>query len=224
LEIFLKSAMKTALKRKSPDRELDNCCKGKKDLRVSEQDAQEKRRLRAERKAAGSPDYQVSIFADLERGLPPILEEFEDMEVTRLLAEMPPPSQLPPAMSEEEMSKDEEEWTTVQRRAAPRQVPQGGRGVERAKGTNLPGTVESGEILKSPRSRRLTTGRPEAVETVETGKGTAATPRPGGLAPTPVPLQLLPLSWSSGSMRARPQRCPSSLRLSPPSKRPWAQH
>ncbi len=52
--------------------------------------------------------------------------------------------------------------------------------MERAEGTNLPGTVESGEILKSPRSRRLTTGRPEAVETVETGKGMAATPPAGG--------------------------------------------
>ncbi len=93
---FLKSAMKSALKRKSPDRELENSHKGKKDIRVSEHVAQEKRRLRAERKAAGSPDYQVNIFADLERGLPPILEEMEDTEVTRLLAETPPPSQSPP--------------------------------------------------------------------------------------------------------------------------------
>ncbi len=33
--------MKTALKMKSPDRELDNSCKGKKDLRVSEHSPKE---------------------------------------------------------------------------------------------------------------------------------------------------------------------------------------
>jgi hypothetical protein len=38
---FLESATKSALKRKSPDRELEIAHKGKKDLRVSEHDAQE---------------------------------------------------------------------------------------------------------------------------------------------------------------------------------------
>jgi hypothetical protein len=152
--------MKSALKRKSPHRELENSHMGKKDLRVSERDAQEKRRLRAERKAAGSPDYQVNIFPDLERGLPSILEEMEDMEVTRLLAETPPPSQSPPPSQlpppsqsppsrSEERSMDDEEWTKVQKRATPRQVPQGGQG--EGKGRNEPAQNDGNRGFKIPK-------------------------------------------------------------------------
>jgi hypothetical protein len=213
--------MKSALKRKSPDRELENPYKGKKDLRVNERDALEKRRLRAERKAAGSPDYQVDIFTDLEQGLPPILEEMEDNEVTGLLAETLPLSQSPPSRSEER-SMVEEEWKTVQKRATPRQVPQGEQG--EGKGRNEPARNDEKRGFKIPKKSDANNRRSGNDGNRERNGSNIPPPLPGALAPMLVPLQQLLLSWSYGFTRARPRRCPSFSKLSPPFKRLWPRH
>jgi hypothetical protein len=126
-------SMKTkALKRKSPDRELEKGPKGRKDRKVaSEQEVLEKRKLRAERKVQGSPDYQVELFAHLTDGLPDIPEEIDEEEAERMLGDSPmtpPASQSPTPRSSEEMSDSEfedGEWEEVKRRPEPRQVPGG---------------------------------------------------------------------------------------------------